>query len=114
MRWYSDKATDWTIRGSISDRDSSLFSLLQNIQTDAGTHPASYSVCTGVLSLGVGGRGELCLNGVVANYVYVFSAERKSCCLHSAFHVYCLHCNSHIHHTAATGPVTFTFPVSSA
>ena len=32
------------------------FSVLQNVHTDSGVHPASYSLCTGDLSWGQSGR----------------------------------------------------------
>jgi hypothetical protein len=48
---YRDETTGWTFQGSNPGgvRD---FSLLQNVQTDSGTHPASNSIDTGVLSRG--------------------------------------------------------------
>jgi len=41
--WQSNSATGWMIQGSTAGRATNL-SLLQNVQTDYGDHPASSSV----------------------------------------------------------------------
>ena len=42
---YSESAVGWKIGGLNPSRDMKFF-LLQNVHTDCGTHPASYSVNT--------------------------------------------------------------------
>jgi hypothetical protein len=48
---YSDKATGWTIWGLIP-AEARGFSLLRNIHSISGAHPASYSIDTRCLSRG--------------------------------------------------------------
>ena len=50
---YSDQAKGLDGSGSNPGRGQIKFTLFQNVQTGAGVHPASHSMCTGVLSPGV-------------------------------------------------------------
>jgi hypothetical protein len=47
-----NQTTVWTIRRSNPGR-SKRFSSTTNVKTGSGAHSTSYSICTGVLSLGV-------------------------------------------------------------
>ena len=80
----TDLAVDWMVRGlhPVRGRD---FSLLQNIQTGSGTHPASYLMGTWYLSQG------LKRSGCEVNHSPPCSGEVKNKWSCSSTHSVCLH-----------------------
>jgi hypothetical protein len=64
--------------GFKSRRGKTNLSLLQNIKTNSGAHPASYLMGSGLLSPGGGGGGGVKRPGCEANHPRKSSAEFKN------------------------------------